>query len=174
MQKILITGPESTGKSTLAQRLAAYYGMPWVPEYARQYLEGLHRPYVKSDLHRILSGQLASEEQAAQTAPRLLFCDTGPEVIAIWSAVRFGSVDPPVRMALQPPQYDYGTILLCYPDLPWIADPLREAPNPEVRLALFGRYEALLSQLKRPYHIIRGMEEQRMWSAIQRINALLY
>lgn len=162
--RILITGPESTGKSTLAAALGHHFQQPWIPEYARWYLNALQRPYVARDLSIILRGQLALEAAGCIPGSDCLFCDTGPEVISIWSQVRFGWVSTAIKRVLLTHDYDYS--LLCYPDLPWEFDPLREAPDPEVRLALFEQYVDLLERLGRPYAIIRGATNQRLLNAL--------
>lgn len=166
MKKILITGPESSGKSALAQLLAAHFGTAWVPEYARAYLTDLKRPYTEADLLRILEGQLKAEAEVGQVeAGEYLFCDTGPEVIYIWSEVRFGRVAPAIARALR--EQTYTATLLCYPDLGWTYDPLREAPDAALREQLFHRYADLLEVLGRPYAVVRGQGPARLQAALQ-------
>ena len=167
MQKILITGPESSGKSELAAALGAHYGVPWVPEFARQYLEHLPRPYEEADLLCILEGQLRLEAEKAAPGPPLLVCDTGPEVIYIWSRVRFNRVHPKIARATL--EHPYDLPLLCYPDLPWAPDPLREAPDEAVRLALFEQYATVLYEMGRPYKIIRGRDAERWQCALRAV-----
>lgn len=160
VQKILITGPESTGKSALAAQLADIYQCPWVPEYARSFLLQLGRPYEEEDLLSILKGQLFWEHELADPQRPFLFCDTGPEVIAIWSQVKYGRVPPRIKHALQGQSYDLRFI--CYPDLSWEDDPLREAPDLAERLALFDRYVALHEERGWPYQIVRGTGMDRV------------
>ena len=74
--KIAITGPESTGKSQLAEELAAYYHTVFVPEYARGFIDRLDRPYNREDILEIAKGQIREEERTIQRATRMLFCDT--------------------------------------------------------------------------------------------------
>lgn len=172
MKKILITGPESSGKSELAAALAAHFGAAWVREYARAYLSALGRPYTEADLLGILRGQLRAERESEnracgsrQSEAAYLFCDTGPEVIYIWSEVKYGRVAPAILRALH--EHTYDRILLCYPDLGWAYDPLREAPDAEQRLALFERYAALFADLDRTYHVVRGRGAARLRSALR-------
>lgn len=168
MQKILITGPESSGKSWLSERLAgAIPGAEWAPEYARIYLNSLSRPYEARDLAAIMQGQCLSEDERALALPRYLFCDTGPEVIYIWSEVRFGDVAPAIARELLRRPYHFT--LLCYPDIPWEPDPLREAPDPAIRLALFERYRLLLNRLGRPFQIVEGLGEARLELALKHL-----
>jgi NadR type nicotinamide-nucleotide adenylyltransferase len=159
MKKILITGPESSGKSALARHLAEHFGAPWAPEYARDYLGALDQPYRREDLTAILHGQLALERQLAHPDHPFLFCDTGPEVLYIWSQVKYGQVDPAIAAALTEQAYDLR--LLCYPDLPWEPDPLREAPEQGARLALFDRYVGLHERHGWDYHLITGQGAER-------------
>lgn len=168
MLKVLITGPESSGKTQLAQSLARRFQSPWVPEFARTYLAALEGTYQEEDLLHILNGQLRLQQQH-HTSP-FLFCDTGPEVIYIWSKVKYGRADPYIRQSLR--KYRYDLNLLCYPDLNWEPDPLREAPDPESRLRLFQAYEELFRQEDVAYTIVEGQGEQRKAVAFQAVEAL--
>lgn len=158
MKKILFTGPESTGKSLLAEQMATRHGGDWVPEYARHYLENLGRPYRQSDLLRIAQGQLRWEDERAARSPRWLFCDTGLLVIKVWSEYKYGSCDPWIVEQLQQRQYDLW--VLCGIDIPWAPDPLRE--HPEEREALYGIYLRELKQLGVPFIELWGKEEERL------------
>ena len=91
-ERILILGPESTGKSTLAADLAAHFGEPWVPEFAREYLEKLNRAYAFEDLSVIAKGQIEREDEIAQNAKKFLFVDTDLRVIKVWSEHKFDTV----------------------------------------------------------------------------------
>lgn len=169
VKKIAIVGPESTGKSTLAQALAANYKTVWVPEYARGYLDHLLIPYVQSDLIKIAHGQLRLEDEWMNDANRLLICDTNLIVIKIWSEFKFGNCDPEIVSAMRDRKYDLH--LLMDIDLPWQPDPQRE--HPDKRQELFNLYEQELKNLGVPYAIIRGENHERIQSAIQQIDALL-
>ncbi len=169
MLKVLITGPESSGKTQLAQTLARRFHAPWVPEFARTYLNALEGDYGEDDLLKILNGQLRLQHQH-QEIP-LLFCDTGPEVIYVWSKVKFGRVDAFIEASLR--KYPYALTLLCAPDLDWEPDPLREAPRQADREQHFREYEKILKHLNRPYLVISGQGEQRSLEAISAIQQLL-
>lgn len=169
MLKILITGPESSGKTQLAQTLARRFHCPWVPEFARTYLNALEQDYEEEDLLRILNGQLRLQHQHQQTP--LLFCDTGPEVIYVWSKVKFGRADAFIEASLQ--KYKYDLTLLCSPDLAWEPDPLREAPQQTDRIQYFEEYQRILQQLNHPYLIVKGQGEARAAAAIIAIHQLL-
>ncbi|RMF03070.1 MAG: ATPase [Bacteroidetes bacterium] len=156
MQKILLTGPESSGKSTLAKSLAAEHRCPWVPEFARSFLKALERPYTEDDLLAILLGQCDAEEAAMRAHPSApyLFCDTGPEVLYIWSMWKYGRVALAIEAAVR--NRPYQRRLLCCPDLPWSADPLRENPDQQERLRIFRAYETLFQQYHLDYDVVRG------------------
>ena len=169
-KRILILGPESTGKSTLAKDLAIHFGEPWVPEFAREYLERLERPYQFEDLVEIGEGQVKLEDQLAEKAQKFLFCDTDLRVIHIWSEHRFGKTDPWVLEEIQ--QRKYELILLTDTDLPWEPDPLREYPELEMRQYFFEKYRKLAEQSGFPYLIVSEDREKRLKNAIQAVDKL--
>ena len=169
-KRILILGPESTGKSTLAEMLAQHYAEPWVPEVAREYLEKLDRPYTYEDLLLIGKRQLSLEDELAATAKHFLFCDTDLRVIQVWSQHRFGKVDPWVLDEIVRRTYDL--ILLCAPDLPWKEDPLREHPELEMRQHFFEVYQQLAQASGFPWVLISGETAERLSTAIEAIDSL--
>ncbi len=147
MKKIVFTGPESSGKTTIAQRLAMDFNAPLVSEYARTYLDQLKRPYKKSDLWKIAQGQLLAEEKIAENTPHYLVCDTDLLTILIWSEEKYESVDPRISEAFAQQQTDLYFLL--QPTLPWTYDPQRENPNDRNRL--FHIYRNKLRQYQQPY-----------------------
>ena len=169
-KRILILGPESTGKSTLAEKLAKHFAEPWVPEVAREYLEKLDRPYAYDDLLQIGKQQMRTEDELAMQAQNYLFCDTDLRVIQVWSQHRYGKVDPWVLEELA--RRTYGLILLCAPDLPWQADPLREHPELEMRQQFFEIYQQLSQASGIPWILISGDTAQRLSTAIQAVVSL--
>ena len=169
-KRILILGPESSGKSTLAEALARYFQEPYVPEFARQYLQDLNRPYDFEDLLYLGKQQMSWEDELASKAKSYLFCDTDLRVIQVWSQHRFGKIDPWVQEELERRTYDL--ILLCSTDLPWQADPLREHPLPEHRERFFQQYLHLTKESGVPYRIISGNAEQRLRDSVEAILAL--
>jgi NadR type nicotinamide-nucleotide adenylyltransferase len=169
-KRILILGPESTGKSTLASALGAYFQEPWVPEVAREYLEKLGRTYAYEDLLQIGKQQMQLEDEMAGAAKNHLFCDTDLRVIQVWSRHRFGKIDPWVLEELERRTYDL--ILLCAPDLPWQADPLREHPDLEIREQLFEQYLEITQQSGFPFTIISGDASVRLRTSVEAIRAL--
>lgn len=167
--KIVATGPESSGKTTLTKSLAAHYGTVSAPEFARFYLAAKQERYTREDLSIIGQGQRAWENWYGQHASRLLFCDTDWTVLQIWEQFRFGP--PPSGVwAWQDamPQTTAQLYLLCAPDFPWQPDPLRE--DPETRGELFLLYEKLLTDLHLPFLMVQGAQEARLEIAISAIN----
>lgn len=169
VKKIAIVGPESTGKSSLAEGLANHYNTVWVPEYARGFLDTLGRPYEQSDLVKIAHGQLQLEDEWMNDANGLLICDTNLVVIKIWSVFKFGNCDQEIAGLMLDRKYDLH--LLTDIDLPWQPDPQRE--HPDKRQELFDLYEQELKNQGVPYAIIRGGNHERIQSAIQEMDTLL-
>lgn len=169
-KRILILGPESTGKSTLAEALASHFSDLWVPEVAREYLKQLGRPYDYADLALIGKAQMALEDRLAAEAKTYLFCDTDLRVIQVWSQHRFGKIDTWVDEELE--RRTYALILLCATDLPWQADPLREHPDLEIREHLFEQYLKISQQSGVPFRIISGDASARLTASVEAIRAL--
>jgi NadR type nicotinamide-nucleotide adenylyltransferase len=167
LKKVLILGPESTGKSTLAKDLANHFGEPWVPEFSREYLENLGREYDFEDLSTMAKGQLLVEEKGEKLAKDILFCDTDLRVIHIWSAHRFGKTDSWILEEIETHFYDL--ILLTDIDLDWEPDPLREHPEPEMRLYFFKKYLELAKSSGFPFEIISGSRDGRLQKAISAV-----
>ncbi|MCD4735883.1 MAG: ATP-binding protein, partial [Bacteroidales bacterium] len=92
--RIAITGPESTGKSRLSAQLAEHFNTVWAPEYAREYLQKIQRPYTQEDLLEIAKGQKRMHEKMMKFARNILFCDTEMLVIKIWSEFKYGNCHP--------------------------------------------------------------------------------
>ncbi|PSL04378.1 AAA family ATPase [Cecembia rubra] len=167
LKKVVVIGPESTGKSTLSQDLASYFRAPWVPEFARTYLENLNRPYVYEDLLEIAKGQIQLEDNKAQHAGQLLICDTDLHVIKVWSEHKFGQVHDWVLEQIKTRKYDI--YLLADIDIPWQEDPQREHPEPEMRRHFFDIYSRLVRQTGVPFEIISGNEKERIKKAVKAI-----
>ena len=165
MLRISVTGPESTGKSFLAEQLASHYQTLFVPEVARHYLNHLGRTYFYEDIALIAREQLKMEDQLALKAPGLLFCDTDMLVTKIWSLYKYGKCDPWIEEQARIHRYDL--YLLCDIDLPWEDDPLREHPGE--RKELFEFYKAELEKMGANYSIITGIGEQRLRNAISAV-----
>ena len=168
MKRIAITGPESTGKSTIAQQLATHFNTLWVPEFARHYIADLHRPYSPVDLENIARGQLQFQQDAEAQNPEILFTDTELLVIKIWSENAFGSCPEWILNSLQNQRFDL--YLLMNIDLPWEPDPQRE--HPHMRPYFFDLYKAELERLKFPYQVVSGSEEERFKAALEAVKKI--
>lgn len=167
--KIGITGPESTGKSSLAKVLSQHYHSTYVPEMARSYLEQLGRRYDYSDLKKIAEWQCEAEDKAIANNPEFLVCDTTLLVIKIWSEFNFHQCDE--WILAEEKRRPYDLFLLTDIDLPWEKDPLRE--HPEHRKELFSLYYRTLIQCNRPFRIVFGTGEERTNRAIGIISSFL-
>jgi NadR type nicotinamide-nucleotide adenylyltransferase len=175
LQKIVINGPESTGKSSLCEALAAHYHTAWVPEYAREYLLAHGTDYRLEDLVRIARGQVALEDRCAAEAEAagnpLLFVDTDLYVIKVWSEFVFDRCDPWILEQIAVRRYD--AYLLCRTDLPWVKDELREYPDPATRKRLFSIYRESLVQQSTPWAEIGGQGDERVVAGIAAVGRLL-
>lgn len=162
-RRIAIVGPESSGKSDLSKSLGQEFDEPWVKEVSRAYLEAQNGKYEESDLLKIAKLQLEEEEKLFSEAKRFLFCDTNLLVIKIWAEWKYHKVDSELLNLWEPGNYDLH--LLCYPDLPYEDDPLRENPDPEDRLTLFNKYQAELINSRVPFKLIKGKGKSRLKKA---------
>ncbi len=156
MKRFAITGPESSGKTTLAIALAEQYAGIFMPEFARGYLEQKNGVYSREDLDRIAEKQLALWEEVS--AENLLFCDTEMLVLKIWSEFKYGRCSAFILEAFGNQQFEH--YFLCRPDIEWEEDPLRE--NPENREELFERYLTELKKQGLPFTIVEGNLENRI------------
>jgi NadR type nicotinamide-nucleotide adenylyltransferase len=187
VKKVAIIGPESTGKSTLSQRLAEHYNTLWVPEYAREYLTVHGMNYTYDSLLDIAKGQVALEENilgqveglhsaaalsGVDLQNPLVIADTEMYVMKVWCEFVFRKCHHWIIDQITAHSYDL--YLLCNIDLPWNPDPLREYPTTEPREQLFRMYHDIVENQSAPWTIISGeAPEQRLQSAIIAINKIL-
>lgn len=169
MISIAIVGPESTGKSTLAKALADHFKAICVPEYSREFLNKLDRPYQQQDLLEIAKGQLLSAENEKSKSNRILILDTDLFVIKVWSEFKYGECDPQILKMLKDNQADF--YILTAADIPYEYDPLRE--NPDDREELFEIYHQELVKAKVKFSVLKGTSDERLHTAIQAINEIL-
>lgn len=151
---VCATGPESTGKTSLCRVLAASFGVPWLPEYAREYLAG-RADYDESDVAAIAREQMRREAELVAGSPAGVVLDTDLSVLLIWWRERFGPAPAWLEQAfaVQSPR----CYLLCRPDLPWQADPLREtAGDRETLWRHYQAYRELLTEHGLPFVVIEG------------------
>jgi NadR type nicotinamide-nucleotide adenylyltransferase len=170
-KKIVVIGPESTGKSTLSEQLAQQYQTEWVPEFARNYLLGIGRPYSYEDLLYIARGQLRDEDSiTAGVKSGFVFIDTDMYVMKVWCEYVFHKCHAFILEEIVNRNYD--AYLLCNTDLAWVADELREYPDLESREKLYHMYRDLMINQSRPWVEISGSYEERLQKAMDFINSL--
>lgn len=186
IKKIVIIGPESTGKSTLCEQLAEHYQTIWCPEYAREYLLKNGTDYKFDDLAIIAKGQLALEDKCedevsqklkvknqkhTEEDSKLLFIDTDMYVMKVWCEFVFGKCHSFIEDEIKKRRYDL--YLLCNIDLPWTKDELREYPDEKPRKELYIIYRNLLEQQSTPYAIISGSNGERLNAAIKAVDNIV-
>ena len=159
VNRIAILGAESSGKSELAQALAAHFETLWVPEYLREFVEVGGRVPVSEDQLLIAKTQLARENLAAANAHSWLFCDTTPLMTALYSRHYFDEIDPElVELELA---HNYQFTIVTAPDFPWEPDGLlRESP--QVRQKVHEDLLALLDERQIPFMLVEGSLEARL------------
>ena len=171
--KVVLFGPESTGKTTLSKQLAEHYHTEWVPEYAREYLQDKWDREQKTcepqDLLPIAYGQMQLENKLAQKANRVLICDTDLLETKVYSEAYYDSTCDPLieKYALQ---NSYDLYFLTYIDTPWVADDLRDKPDERERMFLHFK-EAL--ENNRKFINLRGDKASRLSTAVKHIDKLL-
>jgi|WetSurSiteA1Bulk_404760.scaffolds.fasta_scaffold01762_3 NadR type nicotinamide-nucleotide adenylyltransferase len=165
--RVVLTGPECTGKSTLAQQLASHFKTVYVPEYAREYIGNLCRPYNYDDVSHIAEMQRKQVREIADQANGIAFIDTYLIITKVWFQVVFGRCPEWIDEELSRKTIDL--YLLCSADIPWTPDQVRENGG-EMREKLYMMYKSELEKLGCPYAVITGIGEQRLSNAIQAVN----
>jgi NadR type nicotinamide-nucleotide adenylyltransferase len=171
MYKITLTGPESVGKSTLARQLAEHFNGIFVSEFARAYVENLQRNYTYNDVVIIAEKQIEQYNSYCNSSNQagFVFFDTFLIITKVWFNVVYNRCPAWLGKAIE--QHPMDLYLLCYPDLPWEADGVRE--NETNRLQLFEMYQHELDFYGFNYHIIKGNGHERLQAAINEINKLI-
>ena len=166
---IVITGAESTGKSTLTNQLAEHYKVPYVSEIARDYVENLSRSYTYSDVEEIAKLQIEKYNELSKMDAPFIFIDTWLIVTKIWLEFVYKKIPDWLIDAIQNLKIDL--FLLCEIDIPWIEDPVREngGKNREI---LHKKYIENLNFYNFKFEIVKGLEEQRFLNAIRFLNDL--
>ena len=172
--KIVLFGPESSGKTTLTAQLAAHFNSRWVPEYMRTYLESkwenLKTPIEKKDLLPIAKGHIKDENMLTLLTDKLLLLDTNVLQIKTYCEYYYNGWCPSeLIQASQQHRYDY--YFLTNIDVPWQKDNLRDRPND--RDKMFRIFEQQLIKNNTPYTILEGSKQERLKSAIAIINTLI-
>ena len=183
LKKIVILGPESTGKSTLCEQLAQHYQTTWCPEFAREYLLTNGMDYAFDDLLTIAKGQLALEDEYSGMLERNslplqesgshlpLFIDTDMYVLKVWCEFVFGKCHRFILDKIIERKYDL--YLLCNIDLPWVKDELREYPDPVPRRKLYAIYKDNMINQEVPWTDISGSYEERLARAVAATDKIL-
>ncbi|UCG27902.1 MAG: ATP-binding protein [Bacteroidales bacterium] len=169
LRKIVLTGPESTGKTTLAERLAGYYNTIWVPEYAREYVRNLRRPYTYGDVIHIAQKQIEQLGTNYTKAHDYVFFDTGLIITKVWFAEVYQKFPDFLEKAIRKIHIDL--YVLCSPDLPWRKDPIRENRGRN-RKRLFTMYRNELETYGFKYEIVRGKGNARINNALKCLERL--
>jgi HTH-type transcriptional repressor of NAD biosynthesis genes len=172
--KVVLFGPESTGKTTLSRHLARYYNTVWTPEFARAYLQkkwnNERKTCEKEDLLPIAIGQMKLENKLAKRADKVLICDTDLLETKVYSEEFYDNfVDERLDKAARENQYNL--YLLTYIDTPWEKDDLRD--RPEQRLEMFNAFEKSLKDNNRPYILLKGDKETRLKNAVKAIDKII-
>ena len=179
VKKIVIIGPESTGKSTLCKNLAAHYKTAWVKEYAREYLLNNGTAYSFENLLTIAKGQIDNEElgiknlvaQSSSSPPTHhspLIIDTDMYVLKVWCEFVFGQCHHWILNRIVERKYDL--YLFCNIDLPWVKDELREYPDLTTREKLYHHYKDILVNQHTSWVDISGNYKERLQKAISAID----
>ena len=166
MPKIIVTGPESSGKTTLCQQLSTHFKIPFTKEFARDYIHNLDREYLQKDLSIIAKGQLQTEKTSDNNP--LSIYDTDLITIKIWSNYKYGNCDNWIIEQIKKQKQENRFYLLCTAYIPWEDDPQRE--NPNNREELFEIYKEELEELGHDYLIVKG--EGRIKNSISKISEL--
>jgi HTH-type transcriptional repressor of NAD biosynthesis genes len=172
--KIVLYGPESTGKTTLAKSLAKFYNTQWAPEFARDYLQKKWNQNKEAcqldDLPIIANGQIELEKKKSINANRFLFCDTNILVTKIWSETYYdGYCNPRILKLAEDLKYDY--YFLTSIDTPWVKDDLRDRPNDREKMFLI--FKKYLEKYRIPFTVLSGSIEERFKKAKNIIDKIL-
>ena len=172
--KVVLFGPESSGKTTLSKQLARHYSTVWAPEFARDYLQkkwnNERKTCENSDLLPIAIGQMKLENNLAKKADKVLICDTDLLETKVYSEEYYGGfVDEDLEEAAT--VNTYNLYLLTYIDTPWEEDDLRD--RPELRLEMFNAFENALKKYNRSYILLKGDKKTRFEAAVNKIDEIL-
>lgn len=176
--RIVVTGGESTGKTTLAAALAKALGSLWVPEYSRSYAEQVGRALTSADVEPIARGQVAAEDAASERwraqvgrrrdAPPLVL-DTDLVSTTVYAEHYYGACPAWIMAAARERLGDL--YLLCEPDLPWESDGVRD--QPEARAKLHSAFGVRLRTLGARVALVRGIGRTRLEAALAAVRTTL-
>jgi len=169
IKRIVLTGPECSGKTTLSKQLSEYYNEPWLPEFAREYVENLNRPYNFNDVVYIAKKQIELENNYMAKAKKFLILDTDLIITKIWLLHVYGKCPEWINNEIK--KNENSIYLLCMPDLPWQPDNVRE--NPNIREELLNKYKNEIIKNNFSYFVISNSGEERFKNTINNLNNIL-
>ena len=168
-KRIAFVGLESTGKTTLSERMAFLHHTEWVREYMRLYLQEKWDKQCAictwEDLLPIAKGQVRLENEALSKAKQYLFCDTCLLELVIYSYIYYGKCEPIIEQHALSHKYDH--IFLTYIDTPWVADDLRDKPHE--REEVFAFFKDFLEKKSIPFHLLKGNLDDRVEQINQKL-----
>ncbi len=170
IKRIVLIGPESTGKTELAEFLAKKFNTIYVPEYAREYVEKLEKKYTYNDIEEIARKQVELENELEKKANSILFYDTFLIITKVWFQVVFNKVPSWIEQKIESSKIDL--FLLCNTELPWIKDNVRENGG-EMREKLFMIYQQELENYGFKYEVVKGLGNDRYNNALSLVNDFL-
>lgn len=171
--KVVLFGPESTGKTILAKQLAAHYNTLWVPEFSRSYAEekSKHNEVLtKDDVLPIAIGQMALENSLAKQVESLLICDTNLLETKVYSEAYYNGYSPEI-LNKYAKENNYNLYFLTNIDIPWEDDGIRDRPNK--RKNMFNAFQSTLIKNNIPYVLLKGSLPNRLEIAIKHIDKLI-
>ncbi len=167
--RVVVTGSECTGKTTLARELAAHFGTAWSPEYVREYLDARRAPLTLADVDAIARGQMAAEDEAAHSTSRVVLHDTDLLSTVVYSRHYYGSCPEWVERAAR--ERRAPLYLLLRPDVPWVADPQRDRGRR--RPEMHALFREALHEFRAPFRELSGTWTERRGRALGAIYGLL-
>ncbi len=161
--RVVITGPESTGKTELTDYLTLQFQGIKIPEFARQYVEQLQRPYRYKDVIRIARNQISIRNKIVKGNNSWIFMDTDLIITKVWFLEVYGRYPKWLDKHINTSVADL--YLLCNNDVPWVEDGVRENGG-DRRDHLFERYREQLEKQGFMYHIVSGTGSKRRENAL--------
>lgn len=169
IKRICFYGPESTGKSTMAKHLAELYKTEWVPEVTREFVST--NDFTIDDILKIGHAQTELILQKTKTANKILFCDTDLITTQIYSR-HYLKVIPPILFELEK-RIKFDLYFLFEPDVPWVADGMRDLGDREKRKEMFEVFRMELDKRNINYLPVRGDWEEREKLITNEVDKLL-